>query len=148
VRTELLTDGWVLPELDITAESLRLNNITPTNDMITRLVRALVQAYYDDWGSSMPIGEGLMNHGHRLANIRASYIKAPAAAQTWLIRSSDSPARQPIPLREVTRSLQVPGSETTWLQSAASRLLRQAGPVRPGAEIYFSQRRPSSSRCS
>jgi phosphoglycolate phosphatase len=56
-------------ELDIIAESLRLNNITPTNEMITRLARALVQGYQSARDELRTRGRALPGVHDTLANL-------------------------------------------------------------------------------
>jgi phosphoglycolate phosphatase len=56
-------------ELDIMAESLRLNDITPTNEMITRLARALVQNYHDARDELRTVGRALPGAHDTLASL-------------------------------------------------------------------------------
>jgi phosphoglycolate phosphatase len=56
-------------ELDIMTDSLRLNNITPTNEIITRLARALVQTYHDAREELRTIGRALPGAHDTLARL-------------------------------------------------------------------------------
>lgn len=56
-------------ELDIMAESLRLNSIPPTDDMITRLARALVRGYQDARDELRTVGRALPGAHDTLANL-------------------------------------------------------------------------------
>jgi phosphoglycolate phosphatase len=56
-------------ELDIMAESLRLNNIAPTDEMIKRLARALVRGYQDARDELRTAGRALPGVQDTLANL-------------------------------------------------------------------------------
>ncbi|MBV9141844.1 MAG: haloacid dehalogenase-like hydrolase [Pseudonocardiales bacterium] len=56
-------------ELDIMADSLRLNNITPTNEIIIRLARALIQTYHDAREELRTIGRALPGAHDTLARL-------------------------------------------------------------------------------
>ncbi|MGH3828363.1 MAG: HAD family hydrolase, partial [Pseudonocardiaceae bacterium] len=56
-------------ELDIMAESLRLNNITPTEETITRLARALVRGYQDARDELRRVGRALPGAHDTLASL-------------------------------------------------------------------------------
>jgi phosphoglycolate phosphatase len=67
-------------ELDIMAESLRLNDIEPTEEMVTRLARALVRGYQD-------AREELRAVGHALPGVHdtlTSLARSPAVYQSVL----------------------------------------------------------------
>jgi phosphoglycolate phosphatase len=56
-------------ELDIMAESLRLNDIAPTDEMIMRLARALVQNYHDARDELRTMGRALPGAHDTLASL-------------------------------------------------------------------------------
>jgi len=56
-------------ELDIMAESLRLNNIEPTNQMVTQLARALVRGYQDARDELRTVGRALPGVKDTLASL-------------------------------------------------------------------------------
>ncbi|MGH3855899.1 MAG: HAD hydrolase-like protein [Pseudonocardiaceae bacterium] len=59
-------------ERDIMAESLRLNNIAPTDEMLTRLARALVRGYHDARDELGIVGRALPGARDTLANLAHS----------------------------------------------------------------------------
>ncbi|MGH3720616.1 MAG: HAD family hydrolase [Pseudonocardiaceae bacterium] len=59
-------------ELDIMAESLRLNDITPTDEMITRLARALIRGYHDARNELRTVGRALPGAHDTLARLAHS----------------------------------------------------------------------------
>ncbi|MGH3886194.1 MAG: HAD family hydrolase, partial [Pseudonocardiaceae bacterium] len=61
-------------ELDIMAESLRLNDIEPTDEMITQLARALVRGYQDAREELRTIGRALPGVQDTLAALARSPI--------------------------------------------------------------------------
>jgi phosphoglycolate phosphatase-like HAD superfamily hydrolase len=56
-------------ELDIMAESLRLNNIEPTEEMVTQLARALVRGYQDARDELRTVGRALPGVKDTLASL-------------------------------------------------------------------------------
>jgi phosphoglycolate phosphatase len=59
-------------ELDIMAESLRLNDIEPTDEMVTRLARALVRGYQDARDELRTVGRALPGVQDTLASLAHS----------------------------------------------------------------------------
>ncbi|MEO7195061.1 MAG: HAD hydrolase-like protein [Pseudonocardiaceae bacterium] len=59
-------------ELDIMAESLRLNDIAPTEETITRLARALVRSYHDARDELRRVGRALPGAHDTLASLAHS----------------------------------------------------------------------------
>ncbi|MGB6161354.1 MAG: HAD hydrolase-like protein [Pseudonocardiaceae bacterium] len=88
-------------ELDIMTESLRLNGIEPTEEMVTRLARALVQGYQDAREELRTVGRALPSVHDTLASL----ARSAAAYQSVLTGNLRDVARIKLEVFDLARYL-------------------------------------------
>jgi len=88
-------------ELDIMAESLRLSDIAPTDEMITRLARALVRGYQDARDELRTVGRALPGAHDTLADLAHS----PTVYQSVLTGNLRDVARIKLEVFDLDRHL-------------------------------------------